>query len=92
MSSENSSRETICAGCLTHVIEEDLRKTLVEHRKMSDAELEVDDLQCGIKPIASGTKCPCSACLVKMVCDQTCDKIETYISGYVGELTRLLLK
>lgn len=40
------------------------------------------DLQCSIKPITNGIRCPCSTCIIKMMCNEPCDKLHQYRGGY----------
>jgi hypothetical protein len=87
MSSENFNREDVCLGCFTYTTEKEL-KNLVERTRYGT----VEGLQCGIEPIINGTKCPCSICLVKMMCDITCEKIDKYMKDYSSKLGRPLPK
>jgi len=82
MSSKNSNREGICPGCQTYVIPEKMKEMMnqiwIYGKNKSRIELQ---LQCSIKPMINGTKCPCSTCLIKMVCEITCDKMGEYVKG-----------
>jgi len=34
---------------------------------------------CTINPIKGGKHCPCSTCLVKMMCEEVCDKLGEFV-------------
>jgi len=77
---------TICPGCLTYISAEEARENLKE-----DGYSDIP--QCAIKPYHKGKRCPCSICLVKMVCTEVCDELNTYkMEGYKDYFTRPLPK
>jgi len=58
-----------CKGCLSYYIPKDAWNT--SHRKIKG---------CGVRIpfISNSVKCPCMDCLLKMVCEEVCDKFERY--------------
>ena len=80
MSSENFNREEICSGCFSYV-DPGKMKGMVDQTwtyGANKSKIEIN-LQCSIKAVRNGINCPCSICLIKMVCDTTCDKIDEYL-------------
>lgn len=37
---------------------------------------------CIIRPIFNGVLCPCSSCLIKIICTKRCEKLQKY-TGYL---------
>lgn len=37
-----------------------------------------DKAECEIEPLVNGFRCPCSTCLVKVMCENTCSKLYEY--------------
>ncbi len=60
------TRDSICPGCATYVkVGRIIRDT-------------INAPQCVINPYHKRRTCPCSKCLIKMICEETCDKLEDY--------------
>lgn len=59
--------EDVCEGCATY-------------SKSSSSILYQTDDWCNIKARKGKHICPCSTCLIKMICDELCDEIEYYIN------------
>lgn len=65
-------RLSICPGCRTYIRVNQGRVDIQE-----DGYYDVP--QCNVQPMTHGGKpCPCSQCVVKMVCEDTCEELEKY--------------
>jgi hypothetical protein len=64
-------RRKICRGCYTY---ESYLKYIKDY---NDEDFPI----CSIKPIVGGKVCPCVSCLVKMVCENTCNNLELHIKA-----------
>ena len=71
-------RKDVCPGCLTYIIAEDLTKQHTD----GTGNVNPYDLQCGIAPVVNGMNCPCSVCIVKMVCNESCYRIDEYTNQH----------
>ncbi len=40
-------------------------------------------IECNTKPISDGIKCPCSICLVKMICVTPCNLLYKHKNTYI---------
>jgi len=79
-------REAICHGCLTFMTAENIREGM-------ESDGFTDTPQCQIPPIGSnGKNCPCSYCLVKMMCEEACIPFQVYKEGYYMKRNRPLPK
>ncbi len=74
----SKKREAVCAGCLTYVLSTDLQKMTNIMVNILNKDVTEEDLQCSIEHMINGIKCPCSSCIVKMMCDQSCEKFDNY--------------
>jgi len=67
MAEENElMRETICKGCTTLATIERMQRGIA---------------QCAVKPSMGHQVCPCSTCLIKMICEETCYPFQMYLSN-----------
>ncbi len=64
-------RDSICPGCATYA-------EVGKVREIQNQSGYTDSPQCAIKPYYRGKTCPCSKCLIKMVCEDTCDRMDDY--------------
>jgi len=77
----------ICPGCITYGEVEKVRD-------VQNKDGHYDTPKCAIRPYHNGVFCPCSTCLVKMVCEDTCDRLTEYKERYLygGDFTRPIPK
>jgi hypothetical protein len=90
MSEENIPKHesyAICPGCLTYNEVEKVREQQKEDG-------HVDGAQCTIPPYNKGKVCPCSKCLVKMMCENMCEDLLQYKEKFLygDDFTRPLPK
>jgi len=67
---------SICPGCATY---EEVEKV----REVQSKDGYGDAPQCAIKPYHRGKRCPCSECLVKMMCQEMCEELVNYKDRYL---------
>jgi hypothetical protein len=61
-------RWNICPGCVTYVEVEKITREMEENGYK-------DSPQCTIEPYYKGKFCPCSRCIVKMMCEDMCEEL-----------------
>lgn len=61
---ETIDPKVICYGCLTY--------------KYTD-KVTNESFYCYIQPVVNGKICPCSTCILKIVCEETCSEFNIYL-------------
>lgn len=70
-------RRKLCKGCYSYEL----------YLKYTE---EVADFpECSTKPIVGGKVCPCVSCLVKMVCENACNKFVLHTKAGKGNEKRV---
>ena len=59
------TKEEVCNGCMTY-------KTIDEETK--------EIIYCFVSHVIDGHYCPCSKCILKMVCQEVCFPFELYLN------------
>lgn len=58
------TKEEVCSGCSTYKTFDDVSEEII---------------YCFVPHIINGKYCPCSTCILKMMCEDTCLKFDIYI-------------
>lgn len=64
-------RWNVCPGCATYV---EVQRITQEMKNNGYQDVP----QCEIKPYYKGKYCPCSKCIVKMMCEEMCEELITW--------------
>ena len=67
----------MCKGCRTH---ENMKSHLADIQKAKYTPI------CNRKILSAKGICPCSTCLIKMICTIKCEKFNTYINSERSDL------